>query len=99
MAPDDPQTVWVGAGNGPPGNAGALYRTRDCGGTWERLGLPQVTNSTVWNIAFLPTDPHRVYVSSISGQLYRSLDGGDSWTKLPMEFGEIRALACATQSN
>lgn len=90
---EDPGTVWVGAGNGPPGNQGGLYRTSDRGATWERLGLPQVTNSTVWNLAFHPADPRRVYVSSVSGQLFRTVDGGDTWTKLPMEFGEVRALA------
>jgi photosystem II stability/assembly factor-like uncharacterized protein len=83
----------VGAGNGPPGNQGGLYRTRDAGATWERLGLPQVTNSTVWNLAFNQADPQRAYVGSVSGQVYRTLDGGDSWSKLPMEFGEVRALA------
>ena len=93
VSAEDPHTVWVGAGNGPPGSQGGLFRTRDRGATWERLGLPQVTNSTVWSIAFNPADPKRVYVSSVSGQLYRTLDGGDSWTKLPMEFGEVRALA------
>jgi photosystem II stability/assembly factor-like uncharacterized protein len=90
---EDPRAVWVGAGNGPPGNQGGLFRTTDLGSTWERLGLPQTTNSTVWNLAFNATDPRRVYASSISGQLYRTLDGGDSWTRLPMEFGEVRALA------
>jgi len=93
VAPEDPRVVWVGAGNGPPGNQGGLYRTTDSGRTWERLGLPQVTNSTVWNFGFNAADPRRIYVSSISGQLYRTLDGGDSWTKLPVELGEIRALA------
>jgi photosystem II stability/assembly factor-like uncharacterized protein len=93
VAAEDPHTVWVGAGNGPPGNQGALYRTTDLGHTWERLGLPQVTNSTVWSFAFNRADPRRVYVSSVSGQLYRTLDGGDTWSKLPMEFGEVRAVA------
>jgi len=93
MPADDPPTVWVGAGNGPPGNQGALYRTRDLGATWERLPLPQVANSTIWNFAFHASDPKRIYVSSISGQLYQTLDGGESWTKLPMEFGEARTLA------
>lgn len=95
VSAEDPHTVWVGAGNGPPGNQGALYRTSDLGATWEKLGLPQVTNSTVWNLAFHRSDPRRVYVSSVSGQIYRTLDGGDSWSKLPMEFGEVRALAWA----
>jgi photosystem II stability/assembly factor-like uncharacterized protein len=93
IPPDDPQAVWIGAGNGPPGNQGALYRTRNLGASWERLALPQVTNSTVWSIAFHAADPRRVYVASVSGQLYRTLDGGDSWTKLPMEFGEVRVVA------
>jgi photosystem II stability/assembly factor-like uncharacterized protein len=93
MPPNDPHSVWVGAGNGPPGSQGGLYRTSDLGATWERLGLPQVTNSTVWSIAFNAADPARIYAASISGQLYRTLDHGDSWSKLPMEFGEIRAVA------
>ncbi len=93
VSAEDPHSVWVGAGNGPPGNQGGLFRTADLGRSWSRLGLPQVTNSTLWNIAFNPADPSRVYVSSVSGQLFRTLDGGDSWTKLPMEFGEVRALA------
>ncbi len=93
-APDPmlPGAVWVGAGNGPPGNQGGLFRTADGGETWERLGLPQVTNSTVWSIAANAADPRRAYVSSVSGQLYRTLDGGDCWSKLPMEFGEVRAV-------
>ncbi|MCC2671431.1 MAG: exo-alpha-sialidase [Armatimonadetes bacterium] len=93
IPPDDPHRVWVGAGNGPPGNQGGLYRTGDLGGTWERLALPQVTNSTVWALGFHRADPRRVYVASINGQLFRTLDGGETWTKLPIEFGEVRALA------
>lgn len=88
----DPETVWVGAGNGPPGSQGALFRTRDLGESWDRLPLPGTANSTIWNLAFNTADPRRAYAGSISGQVYRTLDGGDSWSKLPMEFGEVRAL-------
>lgn len=93
VAPGDPHCVWVGAGNGPPGSQGGLYRTRDAGDSWEKLPLPQVTNSTVWSFAFHPADPNRACVASVSGQLFRTLDGGESWTKLPREFGEVRAVA------
>jgi photosystem II stability/assembly factor-like uncharacterized protein len=39
-----------------------------------------------------PADPTLIYASSVSGQVYRSTDGGEGWEKLPREFGEIRAL-------
>jgi hypothetical protein len=37
--------------------------------------------------------PRLIYASSVSGELYRSQDGGNRWEKLAREFGEIRALA------
>jgi photosystem II stability/assembly factor-like uncharacterized protein len=98
VSAEDPHTVWIGAGNGPPGSQGGLYRTRDLGRSWERLDLGQVTNSTVWSLAFNPADPRRVYAASISGQLYRTRDGGESWTKLRHEFGEVRVVAWAPQT-
>ena len=93
VSAEDPHAVWVGAGNGPPGNQGGLGVTRDLGETWERIPLPKVTNSTVWNLAFHPSDPRRVYASSISGEIYQTRDGGRTWAQLPTEFGEVRALA------
>jgi photosystem II stability/assembly factor-like uncharacterized protein len=92
-APGDPDLIYVGAGNGPPGDQGALFRTGDRGDSWERLPLPEVANSTIWNLGFHPADPRRLYAASVSGQLFRSLDGGAQWQKLPREFGEVRALA------
>ena len=92
-APDDPDLIYVGAGNGPPGSEGALYRTRDRGVTWERLTLPVAPNSTIWNLGFNAADPRRLYASSINGQPLPEPDGGDSWSRLPHEFGEVRALA------
>jgi hypothetical protein len=47
----------------------------------------------MWNFAVHAADPNLVYANSVSGQVYRSVDGGASWLKLPREFGEIRALA------
>jgi hypothetical protein len=49
----------------------------------------------MWNYAMHPSDPERIYASSVSGQVYHSTDGGTSWEKLEREFGEIRALAWA----
>jgi photosystem II stability/assembly factor-like uncharacterized protein len=89
-APGD--TLFTGIGNGPPGNVGGLARSRDRGESWESVPLPVTPNSTIWCLAANGADPSRLYVNSISGQVFRSTDGGASWQKLPHEFGEVRAL-------
>jgi len=92
VRPDDPATVFLANGNGPPGNDGRLLRSKDGGDTWERLTLPGEINSTVWCIAVHPSSPRLMFVCTNLGQLFKSVDGGDSWLRLPHEFGEIRAL-------
>ncbi|MDP1909439.1 MAG: hypothetical protein Q8K85_14155 [Hyphomicrobium sp.] len=37
-----------------------------------------------------PSDPKLIFVSNL-GQSFRSTDGGESWTKLAREFGEVRS--------
>ncbi|MEE8444441.1 MAG: hypothetical protein V3S44_03775 [Alphaproteobacteria bacterium] len=34
-----------------------------------------------------------LYTAATLGQIYRSIDGGESWTGLARRLGEIRALA------
>ena len=91
----DSGRVYVGAGNGPPGDEGGLFYTSDLGGAWERADLGGNTNSTVWAIAHNPAVSDWMMAYSVSGQLYRSTDSGNSWTKLAREFGEVRAVALA----
>ncbi len=89
---DDPGVLFLGNGDGPPGRIGALWRSTDAGRSWVRASLPCVPNSTVWGFAVHPAQPSLVLAYTVSGEVYRSSDGGDSWDKLPREFGEIRAL-------
>jgi photosystem II stability/assembly factor-like uncharacterized protein len=93
--PGLPETVLLGNGEGPPGKAGIVARSVDAGATWQTADMPGRANSTIWNFATHPTDPELAYASSVSGEIYRSTDGGASWTKLEREFGEIRALGWA----
>src|SRR5262249_33317756 len=88
-----PEVVLLGNGDFPPGSEGLVARSTDGGQTWQPWRVPERANSTVWNFAVHPADPDLVYASSVSGEVYRSADGGASWTKLRREFGEIRALA------
>lgn len=91
--PGQPEKLLLGNGNAPPGYAGIVGLSTDGGKTWRRADFPGQANSTIWNFACNAADPNLVYASSVSGQLYRSTDAGQSWTRLPREFGEIRALA------
>jgi photosystem II stability/assembly factor-like uncharacterized protein len=93
--PKDSGRVYVGAGNGPPGNFGALFYTTDLGKSWTRADLGLTANSTIWCLAHQPAAPDWIFACSVSGQLFRSTDSGTSWRKLRHEFGEVRALAIA----
>jgi photosystem II stability/assembly factor-like uncharacterized protein len=90
-----PEVVLLGAGDGPPGSEGTVALSHDAGRTWAQARLPGLANSTIWNFAVHPADPALVYAASVSGEVYRSADGGESWEKLPREFGEVRGLAWA----
>lgn len=39
-----------------------------------------------------PADPQLLFTCTNLGQVFRSTDGGTSWSRLPREFGEIRTL-------
>jgi len=87
------EEMLLGNGDAPPGSAGLIGRSTDGGRTWQPACMPGRTNSTVWNFAVHAADPHLIYAASVSGEIYRSTDAGQSWTKLAREFGEVRALA------
>jgi photosystem II stability/assembly factor-like uncharacterized protein len=89
---DDAGVVFVGNGNGPPGNDGFLLRSRDYGRTWEDARLPGPLESTVWCIATHADDPMLIFCCTNLGELFRSTDGGETWARLPHVFGELRAL-------
>jgi photosystem II stability/assembly factor-like uncharacterized protein len=90
--PGDPSVIFLTNGNGPPGNDGRLWRSRDYGAHFEDVHLPGDLNSTPWCVATHPADPLHLFVCTNLGQVFRSTDGGDTWTRLPHEFGELRAL-------
>jgi photosystem II stability/assembly factor-like uncharacterized protein len=92
-----PEVVLLGNGDAPPGSVGVVGCSMDAGQTWQPARMPGRANSTIWNFAVHPADPALIYASSVSGQVYRSTDGGASFEKLAREFGEIRALAWTPQ--
>jgi photosystem II stability/assembly factor-like uncharacterized protein len=97
----EPDVLFLGNGDAPPGEVGTIGVSRDGGGHWQATTLPTAdgrANSTIWSFATHPADAELIYAASVSGQVFCSRDGGQSWIKIRREFGEIRALAWAPLS-
>lgn len=94
--------VFIGAGNGPPGDQGGIFFMKDASDAsdaeairWDRSDIGITANSTIWCFGYNPSVDGLLIACSVSGQLFLSEDNGDSWEKLSHEFGEVRALAVA----
>ncbi len=76
------ETVW--AISGSPGKPSHVWRKKESG-AWERLGGKGLEDVNVMTIEVAPSKPSRLYVSgqpydTIRGRLYRSDDGGQTFT-------------------
>lgn len=94
LAPSNPDIVWIGSGeqnsvrSSPFGDG--VYRSDNGGETWQHMGLTESRH--VGRILIHPKNSDIVYVAALGslwGQgpergLYRTEDGGKSWTKLLM---------------
>ena len=95
--PTNPDVVYVAAVGNPfaPNPTRGVYRTRDGGATWQRvLFLSDSTGAA--DIELQPGNPNVVYATMWHGErrpwtiisggaedgIYKSVDGGDHWTKL-----------------
>ncbi|HET9683562.1 MAG TPA: hypothetical protein VFP15_05625 [Gemmatimonadaceae bacterium] len=91
VAPSDPNVIYVGMGDLVTGGAinegDGVYRSSDAGQTWHHLGLD--ATKQIPSILVDPRDPNLVMVaaqgdfhrkSDVRG-VFRSTDGGTTWTK------------------
>ncbi len=98
VAPDDPNTLYLAAGAGGGGapagtqEAGALFRSRDTGETWQRLDIGDMPPSRMFQIAIDRVAPSNVYCCTGYGHFYASGDGGETWagSNLPVELSRSR---------
>lgn len=88
----DPEVMLLTNGNGAPGTAGRLYRSRN-GSAWRDVHLPGSVESSVYFLATHPSDPNLIFAAATLGQLYRSQNGGETWSALRQRLNEIRAIA------
>lgn len=90
LHPDDPDLLFMSAGVGWPmqwyqrGRArGKIFRSRDAGKTWERLfgGLPNGQRALFSALTIeVAGGSYSLYAGDTDGQVFESLDGGDTWT-------------------
>jgi len=83
----------LGIGDGTPGTTASVLLSADAGETWEHSILSQPANSCIWAFGANDADPEFLLTATKFGNLFRSADGGHSWTKEWREFNEITDLA------
>jgi uncharacterized repeat protein (TIGR01451 family) len=78
-----------------PQQTGNLYRSVDAGQNWTKMsgGLP--ADETGYALAFDPLQPNCVYIGGQAG-VYRSLDGGVTWSRLTVPLGGFSFLSVFT---
>ena len=102
VAPSAPDTVYVGTGESTlrdsMGYGNGIYKSTDAGKTWTHIGLEDTQH--IGKIAIDPKDPNTVFVAAIgplyqahaSRGVFRSKDGGRTWTKVLFKNDSVGAV-------
>jgi len=93
VAPSDPNVVYIGMGEAPirgvmTSSGDGVYKSTDAGATWNHVGLDNTMH--ISQITIHPENPNVVYVAAQGNPygpsedrgVYRSTDGGMTWSKV-----------------
>lgn len=69
------------------GSEYGLHRSEDNGATWHPVESP-MSGMQIWSIAIAEDNPEVIMVGTKPPAIYRSVDGGKRWEKLPANFPE-----------
>jgi len=85
--PDDADVVYLGVG-WRPFHGNGVYKSTDGGATWTAANRGMIDYS-ITALAIDPADPQTVYAGTFDGELFKSIDGGETWSdltsKLPVD--------------
>jgi hypothetical protein len=98
VRPDDPDTIFVAAAGSlfNPGEERGIYRSTTGGASWQLVLPPETPFSGGIDLAIDPSNPDRIYAAmwdhrrqphlrtyaGVGSGVFRSDDGGDTWTRL-----------------
>jgi photosystem II stability/assembly factor-like uncharacterized protein len=93
--PGNPRKIWVAAGAGFQSDKGVLLHSPDGGDSWSRVDIRLPVAHTMFTLAFDEHRPQHMSAATNGGEVYSSLDGGETWTahKPPPSGTQIYALA------
>ena len=93
--PGNPRKVWVAAGANFQSDKGVLLYSGDGGDNWTRVDLGVQPQHTMFKLAFDERQPSRMSCATNGGEVYSSLDGGETWTVRPSPPGGTQIYALA----
>ena len=95
LSPRQPNALYVSVGSAAQSDVGALFRSQDLGDSWERVDNGVNPSSTMMAVAINPRWPSQVYCATRDGQVFGSLDDGETWSEYPLPEAarEVFALA------
>ena len=107
VAPSDPNVLYVGSGEADMRSdisyGNGVYKSVDGGQTWARIGLTDTRQ--IGRILVDPRDPNLVFVAALGHAygpntergVYRSRDGGKTWTRVLFRDENTGAIDLAFQ--
>ena len=89
IAPGDPRTVFVGAGAAFRSDEGVLFRSKDLGASWDRVDLGARPKATMFGVCRDRNSPNYAVCAARNGEVFSSLDGGNTWKAIPIPDADI----------
>ena len=94
--PTDPNIMYLATGDGDGADTYSygVLKSTDGGLTWNATGLTFTTGTVIYKLQQHATDPN-ILLAGTNGGLYRTANGGTSWTKVVAsgQFYDIEALS------